>query len=102
MGGRPMPDGSGFRPAGSKRDLPTEMKDRLIVALDVGSVAEAIGIVRQLHGVVSFFKLGFSLYIEPGIDKLYEEVTSGGRKLFLDAKMYDVPETIARAMKSVI
>jgi orotidine-5'-phosphate decarboxylase len=102
MGENAMPDGSGLRKANAKRDLPPDMKDRLIVALDVGSVDEARDIVRQLHGVVSFFKLGFSLYIEPGIDELYQDVTSDGRRLFLDAKMFDVPETIARAMKSVI
>jgi orotidine-5'-phosphate decarboxylase len=98
-----MPDPSGStRSTGIKRDLPADMKDRLIVALDVASVQAAKRMVRELDGVVSFFKLGLSLYIEPGIDELYEEVTSGGRKLFLDAKMYDVPETVARAMKSVV
>jgi orotidine-5'-phosphate decarboxylase len=102
MGEHAMPDGAGFRKAGAKRDLPRDMKDRLIVALDLESVEEAKSVVNQLNGIVSFFKLGFSLYIEPGIDELYHIVTSAGRKLFLDAKMFDVPETISRAMKSVI
>ena len=93
-----MPGGT----AGTKRDLPRDMKDRLIVALDLESVEQAKGVVTQLNGIVSFFKLGLSLYIEPGIDELYHMVTSGGRKLFLDAKMFDVPETVSRAMKSVI
>jgi orotidine-5'-phosphate decarboxylase len=78
------------------------MKDRLIVALDVETVEQAKGVILQLHGVVSFFKIGFALCIEPGIDEIYDMTTTGGRKLFLDAKMFDVPETIARAMKSVI
>jgi orotidine-5'-phosphate decarboxylase len=102
MGEHAMPDGAGFRKANAKRDLPRDMKDRLIVALDLESVEQAKAVVTQLDGMVSFFKLGFSLYIEPGIDELYHLVTSAGRKLFLDAKMFDVPETISRAMKSVI
>jgi orotidine-5'-phosphate decarboxylase len=97
-----MPDGSGFRKIRARRDLPRDMKDRLIVALDVGTVEEAKGVILQLHGVVAFFKIGFGLYITPGIDTLYDMTTTGGRQLFLDAKMFDVPETITKAIKTVI
>ncbi len=97
-----MPDGSQFRRSGIKRDLPSAMKDRLIVALDVGTVEEAKGIIAQLHGVVSFFKIGYWLYIEQGVDELYTLTTTHGRQLFLDAKMFDVPETIRQAIKTVV
>jgi orotidine-5'-phosphate decarboxylase len=97
-----MPDGTGFLKAVGKRDLPKDMKDRLIVALDVASVEEAKGIIMQLNGVVSFFKIGYWLYIAEGVDQLYAMTTTGGRKLFLDAKMFDVPETIRQAVKTAV
>lgn len=89
---------SGFRRADAKRDLPRDMKDRLIVALDVGSVEEAMDIVQKLDGVVSFFKVGLWLQFAPGVDGLIKLLTRSGKRLFLDAKMYDVPETVARAV----
>jgi orotidine-5'-phosphate decarboxylase len=97
-----MPDGSGVRQSHVKRNLPADMKDRLIVALDVATIDEAKGIIRELDGVVSFFKVGYWLYISRGVDELYTLTTTGGRRLFLDAKMYDVPETIRHGIKSVI
>jgi len=97
-----MPDGARFGQSPVKRDLPQDMKDRLIVALDVETVEEAKGIINQLDGVVSFFKIGYWLYIAKGVDELYTMTTSGGRKLFLDAKMFDVPATVSQAIKTVI
>lgn len=97
-----MPDGAGSAIAAVKRNLPPDMKDRLIVALDVKTVEEAKEIIRQLDGVISFFKIGYWLYIAKGVDDLYTLTTTEGRKLFLDAKMYDVPETVRQAIKTVI
>lgn len=97
-----MPDEVGFGPRSSQRDVPADMKDRLIVALDVRTVAEAKRIVSELDGVVSFFKIGFWLYISRGVDDLFHLTTTGGRKLFLDAKMFDVPETVHQAIKTVM
>jgi orotidine-5'-phosphate decarboxylase len=77
------------------------MNDRLIVALDVATVDEAKAIIQQLDGVVSFFKIGYWLYIKPGVEELYNLTTTGGRKLFLDAKLFDVPETVRHGIKSV-
>jgi len=63
---------------------------------------EGKGIIAQLHGIVTFFKIGYWLYLESGVDDLYALTTTGGRKLFLDAKMFDVPQTISKAIKTVI
>jgi orotidine-5'-phosphate decarboxylase len=68
----------------------------------VATVEEAREIIRQLDGIVVFFKIGYWLYINKGVDELYDITTSGGRKLFLDAKMFDVPETIRQGIKTVI
>jgi orotidine-5'-phosphate decarboxylase len=93
-----MPDGSGLTTTGAKRDLPAGMKDRLIVALDLPSVDEAREIVEKLDGVVSFFKVGLGLQFARGVDGLIESLVGSGKKLFLDAKMFDVPETVGRAV----
>jgi len=83
------------------RAVPEDMAGRLIVALDLPSIAAAEGMVALLDGVVSFFKLGLGLLFAPGVDQLITRLTSGGRRLFLDAKLFDIPETVARAVARV-
>ena len=78
------------------------MADRLIVALDVPTVGEAEAIVSELAGTVSFFKVGYWLQFEKGVDNLISSIVSSGTKLFLDAKMYDVPETVSQAVRSAV
>jgi len=97
-----MPDGANFAMPEIKRHLPPDMKDRLIVALDVETVAEAKAIVAQLRGTVSFFKIGLGLQFVEGVDALISSIVDGGDKLFLDAKIYDVPDTVARAVASAV
>ncbi len=80
------------------RTLPANMADRLIVALDVADVASASALVDRLEGVVSFFKIGMWLQYAPGVDALVDRLTGQGKKLFLDAKMYDIPQTVARGV----
>ncbi len=74
------------------------MADRLIVALDVADVGAAQRLVTRLDGVVSFFKVGLGLAFAPGLDGLIGRLTDAGKKVFLDAKMFDIPETVARAV----
>ena len=76
------------------RDLPNNIEDRLIVALDLPSIAEARGIVKRLDGIVSFFKLGLWLQFAEGFDGLLAELVRAGKKIFLDAKMFDIGETV--------
>lgn len=86
---------------GVKRDVPSDMKARLIVALDLRSVDEAVDIVRKLDGVVSFFKVGLWLQFAKGVEGLISSLIDSNKKLFLDAKMFDVPETVGRAVATV-
>jgi orotidine-5'-phosphate decarboxylase len=95
-----MPDGPGFRKMKQKRDIPSKMKDRLIVALDRESVQDAHDVIGHLDGVVSFFKIGLWLQFARGIDDLIASLVSADKKLFLDAKMFDVPETVGRAVST--
>ena len=76
------------------RDLPANMADRLIVALDVPDVAQARDIVAKLDGVVSFYKIGMWLLYAPGTETFIDDLIASGKRVFLDAKMHDIGETV--------
>jgi len=80
------------------RNVPARAADRLIVALDLPTVQQAREMTERLDGVVSFFKLGLWLIFAPGFDRLVEELVGKGNKLFLDAKMYDIGETVKQGV----
>ena len=76
------------------------MPDRLIVGLDVPTVAEARNLIDRLDGVVSFFKVGLWLLFAPGAEALIDRDLIGrGKRVFLDAKMYDIGETVRRGVQ---
>lgn len=97
-----MPDGSAFATSRTKRDFPAKMADRLIVALDLPNIEQARNLVKILKGTVSFFKLGLRLQYEPGFGDLLTELKDDGNRIFLDAKMYDIPETVSGAVASAV
>ena len=74
--------------------------ERLIVALDVSTKAEAQRIVGSLDGVVTFYKVGFQLFIAEGMAYVRELIERGNR-VFLDLKMDDVEETITSAVREI-
>ncbi|HXC92260.1 MAG TPA: orotidine-5'-phosphate decarboxylase [Stellaceae bacterium] len=82
----------------SPRNVPDRIEDRLIVALDVPSVAEARGVVERLDGVVSVYKIGLWLMFAPGFDRLLDELVGQGKKIFLDSKMFDIGETVRQGV----
>jgi orotidine-5'-phosphate decarboxylase len=84
--------------ASCSRDTPVRIEDRLIVALDVQSIAEARRLVGDLDGLVSFFKLGLWLQFAAGFDRLIEELLNKGKKIFLDTKMFDIGETVKQGV----
>lgn len=75
--------------------LPATMADRLIVALDVPEIRAADAMVETLDGLVSFFKIGLWLAFARGVDGLIDRLIANGKRLFLDAKMFDIGETVA-------
>ncbi len=77
---------------------PVCANDRLIVALDVSDVETAMNLVSELEGVVHFFKVGLTLQLAPNVEELISTLLSGRKKVFLDYKYYDIPETIATAV----
>jgi orotidine-5'-phosphate decarboxylase len=74
--------------------------ERLIVALDVPTKAEAQQIVGALDGLVTFYKVGFQLFIAEGMSYV-RELIDRGNKVFLDLKMDDVEETITSAVREI-
>ncbi len=77
-----------------------QMRDRLILALDVPTVAEARALVAELDGVVTFYKIGMWLLFQPGTDTLIDDLVAAGKQVFLDYKMYDIGETVKRGIQS--
>ena len=77
-----------------------EPQERLIVALDVPTRAEALGIVGQLDGLVTFYKVGYQLFVAEGMS-FVRELMERGLRVFLDLKMDDVDETISSAVREV-
>lgn len=71
--------------------------DRLIVALDVPSGAEAVAIARQLAPATRFFKVGSRLFTLEG-PRVIEQLVSDGNRVFLDLKFHDIPEVVAGAV----
>ncbi len=80
------------------RDRPDAMADRLIVALDVPAIADAERLVAQLDGTISFFKIGLWLLFVAGCERLIDGLIQRGKRVFLDAKMYDIPETVRQGV----
>ena len=72
----------------------------IIVALDVESAQEARSIVTSLGDSVSFYKVGLELYASAGMD-FVRELKSQGHRVFLDLKLYDIPETVRRAVVQI-
>ena len=74
--------------------------DRLIVALDVDTTKKALDIIEDLNGLVSFFKVGYQLFIAEGLT-FVRRLIEGNNRVFLDLKMDDVEETIRRAVENI-
>src|SRR5690242_15710803 len=72
---------------------------KMIVALDVPSKKEANALVDQLRDRVAFFKIGLQLYTGEG-PEIVRAVLSTGEKVFLDLKLHDIPNTVARAVEA--
>ena len=72
----------------------------VIVALDVESAAEARSLVAALGDSASFYKVGLELYTSAGMD-FVRELKAQRQRVFLDLKLYDIGETVKRAVAQV-
>jgi len=72
----------------------------IIIALDVETADEARALVQRIGGRVGFYKVGLELYTAAG-PEIVRELIGEGKEVFLDLKMYDIPETVKRAVAQV-
>src|SRR4051794_1735838 len=74
-------------------------KDRLIVALDVPGATQARHLVQSIGESASTFKIGKQLFTAEG-PQLVRELVTSGKKVFLDLKYHDIPNTVGAAVRS--
>jgi orotidine-5'-phosphate decarboxylase len=77
----------------------TKAADKIIVALDVATEKKALDLVDKLRGDISFFKVGLQLYTVAG-PEVVRQIRATGAKVFLDLKLHDIPNTVARVVES--
>src|ERR1700676_2817800 len=75
-------------------------RERLIVALDVASVEEAQTLVERLGASVSFYKIGYQLGFAGGL-AFAQALTQAGNQVFVDMKLHDIGNTVARGVESI-
>lgn len=80
--------------------MKNQIKERIILALDVNSEKEALDLVLKLKDYVGFFKVGLELYNSEGKDIVKKIIDIGGN-VFLDLKFNDIPNTVGGASKAV-
>ena len=77
-----------------------DVKDRLILALDVPSVAAAQAMVERLGDSVTFYKIGYQLAFAGGL-AFAETLVRANKKVFLDLKLHDIGNTVGKGVESV-
>lgn len=83
----------------SQKNIPRNQ--RLIMALDVPDREAAEAMVGQLGETVEFYKIGLELFMAGGYFELIEWLRGEGKRVFCDLKFFDVPETVARAVRQL-
>jgi orotidine-5'-phosphate decarboxylase len=77
----------------------SEARERLIVALDVPTAAQARQLVAAVGDAASFYKVGKQLFTAEG-PQVVRDLVASGRKVFLDLKYHDIPNTVAEAVRA--
>jgi orotidine-5'-phosphate decarboxylase len=75
-------------------------RERLIVALDVASTGEAQALVERLGAAVSFYKIGYQLGFAGGLG-FAQDLAQAGNQVFIDMKLHDIGNTVARGVESI-
>lgn len=82
-------------------DKPIQPQERLIVALDVPDAAAARALVERLGDAVHFYKIGLELFMAGGYFELLDWLVAQKKKVFVDLKFFDVPETVRSAVRAL-
>jgi orotidine-5'-phosphate decarboxylase len=77
------------------------VRERLILALDVASAAEARALIERLGDAVHFYKLGLELFMAGEYFALLDWIAARERKIFVDLKFFDIPATVAAAVRQL-
>lgn len=83
----------------SPKNLP--IRERLIFALDVPGTDDAKKLVEALGESVIFYKLGLEIFMAGGYFELVDWLIARGKKVFVDLKFFDVPETVRSAVRQL-
>tara|TARA_R110002126_G_scaffold291444_2_gene452585 strand:+ start:70761 stop:71462 length:702 start_codon:yes stop_codon:yes gene_type:complete len=78
-----------------------DAKDRLIVGLDVATTDKAATLVSQLGDAVGFYKIGYQLVFAGGLE-FAQELIADGKRVFLDVKLLDIDNTVAKAVENIV
>jgi len=81
------------------KDIP--VRERLIFALDVPGLDQARGLIRTLGDSVDFYKLGLEIFLSGHYFDLLADLKSRGKKVFADLKLFDIPATVAAAVRQL-
>ncbi len=84
----------------TSRFAPKTALERLMLPLDVPTVAEAETLVKQTEGAVGVYKIGMELQFAGGLE-FARELAESGHKIFLDVKLHDIDNTITKAVRNV-
>lgn len=81
----------------------TEVRERIIVALDFESEEETLKTIHELKDFIGFFKIGLGLLNNIGYNNaVFSKIRSNHGKIFLDGKFHDIPNTVASASRGVV
>ncbi|NIX76002.1 orotidine-5'-phosphate decarboxylase [Microvirga terricola] len=85
----------------SSESIPArDIRDRLIIGLDLPSVEEARAVVKRIGDAGTFYKIGYQLGYAGGLS-FAEELIAEGKKIFLDLKLHDIGNTVEEGVRSV-
>ena len=82
-----------------KAHIPT--RERLIFALDVSDIDQARQLIGKLGDSVVFYKLGLEFFLSGNYFELAAELRAQGKKIFADLKLFDIPATVASAVRQL-
>jgi orotidine-5'-phosphate decarboxylase len=82
-----------------KTHIPT--RERLIFAMDVADAGQARKLIKQLGDSVEFYKLGLEFFLSGSYFELAAELRDSGKKVFADLKLFDIPATVAAAVRQL-
>ena len=78
-----------------------QARSRIILPLDLPSAGEAAAVAAKLGDSVGVFKIGFELLYSAGVGVVSQIRNAGAEQIFLDAKLHDIPNTVATAMRAI-